>query len=93
MDLDTLKNETLNLIDQYNRDEAHRRVTPINGYGDPSGTIRLYWALWSDNQHSTYQIGFMYHNDQLHPMGSNKSIPLEQAIDNFKIQLEDIPSR
>ena len=93
MDLETLKNETLELIDQYNQDKTHRKLEPINGYGDPSGGLMLYWVYWSDDQLSTYALGFTCEDNQLRPFGSKSSIPLENAIDNFKDQLGKIPSK
>lgn len=93
MDLDAIREETLELIEDYNRDEFRRKLKPIKNYGLPLDEIRLYLSHWSDDNHSTHQIGFMYIEKELYPSGSKEGIPLENAIDNFKKQLQKIPPK
>lgn len=93
IDLERLKDETLRLIGEYNKSDSHRKVTPIDGYASDGDFIRLYWAFWSDDNRSTFMVGFMYntldmsffHGEKL-PINS-----LEGAVENFRKQLSEIP--
>jgi hypothetical protein len=60
-----------------------------------SGGTRLFWANWSDDQNSTHLVGFVYRvgKKELEDFGNKEEIVLENAIEYFNRQLENIPPR
>ncbi|MBT3404541.1 hypothetical protein HN832_03625 [archaeon] len=94
MDLNTLRTETLKLIEEYNQDTTHRKVEPINGYGQEDPQMMMYWAFWSDDIRSARGVGFTYINKELKVFcGKKEVIALEDTIDNFREQLRAIPAK
>lgn len=94
MNLEELKNETLKLVDEYNKDPRHRQLRPIYLYGEPIDKLRSYWTNWDDDNLSTHLVGFTYIIDiqHLHSVFDiEHPIPLEKATDDFKSQLAKIP--
>lgn len=93
--LDNLKISLLQIIDQYNSDPANRKLEPINNFGEKSGELRLFWVNWNDDNRSTHMVGFMYNGKEnaLTPVGSQEKVSFENAADNFKEQIADIPKK
>lgn len=93
--LEKLKNSLFELINQYNNDPSHREVEPINNFGEPYGKLRLYWANWHDDNHSTHMIGFMFNgvDGVLRLVGGKETFSLNEATDCFMGQLKDIPKK
>lgn len=90
MDTKKFKELTLELINDHNRESKNKKVTPIQWYGDTNGNVTLYRALWSDDQKSTHNIGFMHDWKELRTLGWKEPITLRAAIEKLKKDLKNI---